>query len=54
MAYHGMGARQFDLNAAVIRLLGRTGLAWNIKQPSAELVSRRRTQSMSDGQAIAD
>jgi stearoyl-CoA desaturase (delta-9 desaturase) len=54
MAYHGMGARQFDLNAVVIRLLGRMGLAWNIKQPSAELIARRRTQPSPEGKAIAD
>jgi stearoyl-CoA desaturase (delta-9 desaturase) len=44
MAYHGMSWRQFDLTALVIRLLARLGLAWNIKQPSAELIARRRRQ----------
>ena len=42
MAYHGMGWRQFDLNGLVIRGLVALGLAWNVKQPSAELVARRR------------
>ncbi len=44
MAYHGMGWRQFDLNSLVIRLLAITRLAWNVKQPSPELVARRRAQ----------
>jgi stearoyl-CoA desaturase (delta-9 desaturase) len=44
MAYHGMGWRQFDLNGLVIRGLAATGLAWNVKQPSPELVARRRAQ----------
>jgi stearoyl-CoA desaturase (Delta-9 desaturase) len=42
MAYHGMSWRQFDLSAIVIKLLSRVGLARNVKQPSAELVERRR------------
>jgi stearoyl-CoA desaturase (delta-9 desaturase) len=44
MAYHGMGWRQFDLNSLVIRLLAAVGLAWNVKQPSTELIERRRAQ----------
>jgi stearoyl-CoA desaturase (delta-9 desaturase) len=42
MAYHGMTWRQFDLTALVIRLLARLSLVWNIKNPSPELVERRR------------
>jgi stearoyl-CoA desaturase (delta-9 desaturase) len=42
MAYHGMNWRQFDLSAIVIKLLSRLGLARNVKQPSPELVERRR------------
>ena len=42
MAYHGMGWRQFDLNGLSIRLLVKLGLAWNVKEPSQELVERRR------------
>ena len=42
MAYHGMNWRQFDLSAIVIKLLSRVGLARNVKQPSPELIERRR------------
>jgi stearoyl-CoA desaturase (delta-9 desaturase) len=42
MALHGMGWRQFDLNGLVIRALAATGLAWNVKMPSPDLVERRR------------
>ncbi|HMM41422.1 MAG TPA: acyl-CoA desaturase, partial [Thermomicrobiales bacterium] len=42
MAYHGMGWRQFDLSAIVIRLLSKLRLARNVKMPSGELVERRR------------
>lgn len=45
MAYHGMGPRQFDLNGLVIRSLVRLGLAWNVKQPSPELIARRTQAS---------
>jgi stearoyl-CoA desaturase (delta-9 desaturase) len=48
MAYHGMGWRQFDLNGLVIRLLVLLGLARNAKQPSPELVERRRRQPDAD------
>jgi stearoyl-CoA desaturase (delta-9 desaturase) len=44
MAYHGMGWRQFDLNGLVIRGLTAIGLAWNVKQPSSELIARRLAQ----------
>ncbi len=42
MAYHGIGWRQFDLNSLVIRSLVALHLAWNVKQPSPELLSRRQ------------
>jgi stearoyl-CoA desaturase (delta-9 desaturase) len=42
MAYHGMGWRQFDLTGLMIRLLARLRLVWNVKNPSPELVERRR------------
>jgi stearoyl-CoA desaturase (delta-9 desaturase) len=48
MAYHGMGWRQFDLNGLVIRWLAAVGLAWNIKQPTPELIARRRTPQEPD------
>lgn len=41
MAYHGMGWRQFDPTAAMIKFLKVVGLARNIKQPRPELVERR-------------
>jgi stearoyl-CoA desaturase (Delta-9 desaturase) len=42
MAYHGMGWRQFDLTAIVIRLLVRLRLAWNVRQPAPKFVERRK------------
>ena len=42
MAYHGMSFRQPDLTGAVIRLLERIGLAWNVKVPPPAAVERRR------------
>ncbi|MFW6074149.1 MAG: acyl-CoA desaturase [Chloroflexota bacterium] len=45
MAFHGMGRRQFDLTALLIRLLRRVGLVWNVKLPSPELVERRRRRN---------
>jgi stearoyl-CoA desaturase (delta-9 desaturase) len=42
MAYHGMGWRQFDLSAIIIRTMARLKLAWNVKNPSPDLVERRR------------
>jgi stearoyl-CoA desaturase (delta-9 desaturase) len=44
MACHGMGWRQLDLNGLTIRTLARLGLAWNVKQPSSELIERRRSR----------
>lgn len=44
MAYHGIGWRELDLSGLVLRLLARLRLVWNIKQPSAEAVERRRRQ----------
>jgi stearoyl-CoA desaturase (delta-9 desaturase) len=51
MAYHGMNWRQFDLSAIVIKLLSRLGLARNVKQPSAELVERRRKHAVVEATA---
>ena len=48
MAYHGMGWRQFDLNGLIIRGLVLLGLARNVKQPSPDLVERRRRQPVAD------
>lgn len=45
MAYHGMGWRQFDPTAIVIRTLAKVGLVRNIKLPRPELVERRRGAS---------
>lgn len=42
MAYHGMGWKQFDPTAVVIRLLEKLKLAKNVKVPRPELVARRR------------
>ncbi len=41
-AYHGMGWRQPDLSGVVIRALARCGLVWNVKEPSPQLVLRKR------------
>jgi stearoyl-CoA desaturase (delta-9 desaturase) len=42
MAYHGMGWRQFDPTAVVIKFLEKVKLAKNVKLPRPELVERRR------------
>ena len=44
MAFHGMGWKQFDFTAIVIRLLVRTRLAWNVKQPTPALIERRKAR----------
>jgi stearoyl-CoA desaturase (delta-9 desaturase) len=41
-AYHGMGWRQPDLSGLVIRLLAACRLVWNVKEPSPQLVLRKR------------
>lgn len=43
-AYHGMGWRQLDLSALVIRGLKATGLAWNVKGVPAGAAARRHTR----------
>ena len=43
-AYHGMGWRQLDLSALVIRGLRATGLAWNVKGVPQGAVERRRAR----------
>lgn len=45
MAYHGMGRRQFDLSAIIIRMLERLKLVWNVKSPSPDLIQRRLRKS---------
>jgi len=35
-ARHGLGKHQWDVSAAVIGLMERLGLVWNVKRPSAE------------------
>src|SRR5215208_2960479 len=42
MAYHGMGWRQLDLSALVLRLLVRLRLAWNVKLPAPTALERAR------------
>ena len=41
-AVHGLGRRQLDLSALVIRGLERTGLVWDVKVPDAASIERRR------------
>jgi stearoyl-CoA desaturase (delta-9 desaturase) len=49
MAVHGIGLRQPDVTGLVIRLLARAGLVWNVRQPPATLVERRRAAPDPDG-----
>jgi stearoyl-CoA desaturase (delta-9 desaturase) len=42
MAYHGMRLHELDPSALVIRLLASLRLVWNVKQPPATVVERRR------------
>jgi stearoyl-CoA desaturase (delta-9 desaturase) len=44
-AIHGIGWRQPDLSGAIIKLLAAVGLAWNVKQPSPEVLERRRKRA---------
>jgi stearoyl-CoA desaturase (delta-9 desaturase) len=53
MACHGMGWRQVDANGLVIRGLAALRLAWNVKQPSPELIARRRSDSFAAAE-VAD
>jgi stearoyl-CoA desaturase (delta-9 desaturase) len=46
-AYHGIGWRQPDLSGLVIRALAELGLVWNVKEPTAALVERRRRAAAS-------
>jgi len=43
-AYHGLGWRQPDLSAALIRVLERAGLVWNVRRAPPEAVDRRRNR----------
>lgn len=47
-AVHGIGWRQPDLSGAIIKVLAALGLAWNVKQPSPEVVERRRARVSPD------
>jgi stearoyl-CoA desaturase (delta-9 desaturase) len=49
MAVHGMGWRQPDATGLVIRMLERVGLVWNVREPSAAAVERRRSATDPDG-----
>ncbi len=40
-AYHGLTRRQLDLSGAVIGLLERLGLVWNVRRPSSEQIDRK-------------
>ena len=42
MAYHGIGWRQLDLSALVLRLLVRLRLAWDVKLPAPTALERAR------------
>ena len=39
---HGLGKRQFDVSALVIRGLERIGLVWDVKVPDRTSQARRR------------
>jgi stearoyl-CoA desaturase (delta-9 desaturase) len=41
-AVHGLGKRQFDLSALVIRGLERAGVVWDVKVPDVTSQARRR------------
>ena len=41
-AVHGLGKRQFDVSALVIRGLERVGLVWDVKVPDVTSQARRR------------
>ena len=40
-AVHGLGRRQIDISAGVIRLLEKAGLVWDVKRPTEERLARR-------------
>ena len=46
-AYHGMGSGP-DITGSVIRGLERAGLAWDVRRPHPEVVSRRRVSVSAD------
>jgi len=41
-ARHGLQRKQIDPSFAVIRVLERLGLVWNVKQPRAEQIAAKR------------
>jgi len=40
-AVHGLGRRQIDVSAAVIRALEKTGLAWDVVRPSPKRIAAK-------------
>ena len=40
-AVHGLGRRQVDISAGVIRLMEKAGLVWDVKRPTEERLARR-------------
>jgi stearoyl-CoA desaturase (delta-9 desaturase) len=40
-AYHGLGRKQIDLSALLIRGLEKAGLVWNVRKPSSEQIDRK-------------
>ncbi|MDP9240226.1 MAG: acyl-CoA desaturase [Actinomycetota bacterium] len=47
-ASHGIGWRQPDVTAMVIRSLERVGLVWNVRRTPEEAVARRRAPALVD------
>ena len=45
-AVHGLGKRQLDLSALVIRGLEKVGLVWDVKVPDAASIERRRAAAV--------
>ena len=45
-AYHGLGRREVDISAAIIRLLERVGLAWDVVRISPERMARKAIPSV--------
>ena len=51
-ARHGLQRKQIDPSYAVIRLLERLGLVWNVKQPRAEQIAAKRQAAVASGPAL--
>jgi hypothetical protein len=52
MAIHGMTRRQVDVSGAILRLLHRKGLVWDVKQPSLGAIARRAAAHPSSDSAV--